>query len=140
MSPGVLEMPLRNPDGDLKRWLASRAERLRDTGNDEDVRTQLAQWLAQQLPFGVPTLNEAAAALTRSPRSLQRELEQADTTFKACLADVRRSLADHYLRDPSLSIGDIGVLLGFSEQSAFQRAFKRWHGITPRAYRRRLAD
>ncbi|MES1937582.1 AraC family transcriptional regulator [Salinisphaera hydrothermalis] len=140
IAPAVLAMPLRNPDDDLKQWLAARAERLRQDNHDHEPRTRLAEWLARQLPFGVPTLDDAAAALALSPRSLQRELDQAGTHFKDCLADVRQQLADHYLRDPSLSIGDIGVLLGFSEQSAFQRAFKRWHGITPRAYRRRLAD
>ncbi len=56
------------------------------------------------------------------------------------MTDVRIDLADYYLRDASLSIGDIGFLLGFSEQSAFQRAFKRWKAMTPRAYRRQLSN
>lgn len=139
MHRDILEMPLRNPDPDLKAWLARRARRLQQERLEDDVRARLAHWFAEQLPFGVPTLEDAARALALTPRTLQRQLHRADSSFKNSLAEVRLNLADHYLRDASLSIGDIGILLGFSEQSAFQRAFKRWHGITPRAYRRRVS-
>lgn len=135
----ILDMPLRNPDPHLKEWLARRARRLQQERLEDDIRARLAQWFAQQLPFGVPTLEDAAHALALTPRRLQRQLHAADSSFSDSLADVRLHLADHYLRDASLSIGDIGLLLGFSEQSAFQRAFKRWHGTTPRAYRRRVS-
>ena len=50
--------------------------------------------------------------------------------------DRRQALALGYVRDPGLSLLDIAYLLGFSEQSAFQRAFKRWTGATPGDYRR----
>lgn len=140
LSPAVLDMPLRNPDADLRNWLARRARRLEKSLDADGIQGRLGRWLAGQLPLGVPTLEQTAAALELAPRTLQRELTGAGTSFTGHLTEVRRELADHYLRDPSLDIGDIGVLLGFSEQSAFQRAFKRWHGVTPRVYRRRLAS
>jgi len=139
MEPGILQMPLRNPDAHLKDWVAQRARRLQHELLEDDVRARLAHWFAEQLPFGVPALEDAAQALSLTPRTLQRQLHQANSSFKHSLAEVRLNLADHYLHDASLSIGDIGILLGFSEQSAFQRAFKRWHGVTPRAYRRRVS-
>lgn len=137
-APEMLNVPLRSPDPQLKQWLVDRAQRLQRELLDDDIRSRLAHWLAKQLPFGMPERADAARALGLSERALQDELERAGTHFKACITDVRRELADYYLRDPGLSIGDIALMLGFSEQSAFQRAFKRWHGLTPRAYQKRL--
>ena len=54
--------------------------------------------------------------------------------------DLRQALALGYVRDPGLSLLDIAYLLGFSEQSAFQRAFKRWTGATPGDYRRQETE
>jgi AraC-like DNA-binding protein len=53
------------------------------------------------------------------------------------LTDVRRELAERHLTDARLAVGEIAFLLGFSEASAFCRAFKRWTGHAPRAYRQR---
>jgi AraC-like DNA-binding protein len=50
---------------------------------------------------------------------------------------VRREAAQGYLADSTLSVGEVGYLLGYSEPAAFHRAFKRWHGVTPIEYRRR---
>ena len=53
---------------------------------------------------------------------------------------VRRELAERYLAEPTLDLTDLAFLLGYSEQSAFQRAFKRWTGQTPGEYRRNLSS
>ncbi len=140
LSPEILHVPLRNPDAHLKDWLIQRAQRLQHELLDQDIRARLAHWFADQLPFGVPSLAQAADDLGFTERTLQRQLHASGTTFKDCMTDVRIDLADYYLRDASVSIGDIGFLLGFSEQSAFQRAFKRWEAMTPRAYRRQLSN
>ncbi|WP_348767129.1 AraC family transcriptional regulator, partial [uncultured Salinisphaera sp.] len=60
-----------------------------------------------------------------------------NTTFRRSLDEARHTLALRHMADAGLCIGDISHRLGFSEQSAFQRAFKRWTGITPLAWRRR---
>ena len=63
-------------------------------------------------------------------RSLQRRLKDEGTAFQTVREDVRHELAQRYL-DDNLSISEISFLLGFSEPSAFFRAFKRWTGLTP---------
>jgi AraC-like DNA-binding protein len=64
-------------------------------------------------------------------RTLQRRLEQEGTTYHDVLESVRRALAELYMNDDSLSFVDIAFLLGYSDLSAFSRAFKRWHGVAP---------
>jgi AraC-like DNA-binding protein len=70
-----------------------------------------------------------------SERTLQRHLAQAGLSFQALLDRSRQHLAEAYLRDPRLELAEIALLLGYSEQSAFQRAFKQWTGQTPRQWR-----
>ena len=83
-----------------------------------------------------PLLEEIAGELAVSTRKLQAVLKEEKTCFRKILNDIRRELAQRYLRDPETSICDIAFLLGFSEQSAFNHAFRRWTGVTPRAYRK----
>ncbi|WP_367114619.1 helix-turn-helix transcriptional regulator [Aquabacterium sp.] len=64
---------------------------------------------------------------------------QRGISFRSFIDELRQALALGYMRDPNLSLVDIAYLLGFSEQSAFQRAFKRWTGQTPGDYRRKPA-
>ena len=71
-----------------------------------------------------------AFGLGLTSRSLQRRLKDEGTAFQTLREDVRRELAQRYLSD-GLSIAEISFLLGFSEPSAFFRAFKRWTGKTP---------
>ena len=80
-------------------------------------------------------LADVAAGLALSPSELQRRLEQVGTSFRAEVERVRRTLTEQYLRDPSLSLIEIAFLLGFSEQSAFSRACRRWFGKPPSALR-----
>src|SRR3546814_15678017 len=70
-----------------------------------------------------------------SVRSLQRRLAEEATGFDALLNETRHELAVSYLRNPRYSIGEITFLLGFSDASAFARAFKRWSGTTPTQFR-----
>jgi AraC-like DNA-binding protein len=71
-----------------------------------------------------------AKRLGLTARSLQRRLQDEGTSFQALRDETRRSLADRYLGQ-GLSVAEISFLLGFSEPSAFFRAFKRWTGLTP---------
>jgi AraC-like DNA-binding protein len=74
-----------------------------------------------------------------SRRSLQRALTADGTTFQKLLADVRLAVATGHLRD-GRTVGEIAFLLGFSEPSAFRRAFRRWTGDSPRAFRARASS
>jgi AraC-like DNA-binding protein len=70
-----------------------------------------------------------------SRRSLQRRLAEADSTYQSLLDDTRRDLALRHIEDPAKSVTDVTFLLGYSQQSAFTRAFRRWTGMSPSAYR-----
>jgi AraC-like DNA-binding protein len=101
-----------------------------DTFDDE-----LRQVLIRCLHNGEPGLEQVAEAMNLSVRSLQRRLAEQQQTFQNVLARTRLALARQYLQDPNLSLSDIAFLLGYSEQSAFQRAFKQWTGQTPHQLR-----
>jgi AraC-like DNA-binding protein len=78
-------------------------------------------------------LEAVVARLGVSRRTLQRELQQRDTSHKAILDDVRRERALHLLELPGLTVSEVAYRLGFSEPSAFFRAFRRWTGKSPKA-------
>ncbi|HSY38976.1 MAG TPA: AraC family transcriptional regulator, partial [Polyangia bacterium] len=81
-------------------------------------------------------LASVGRALALSKRTLQRRLGVEGVSFRALTDEVRRGLATEYLTDGRVSLSEIALLLGFSEQAAFQRAFLRWTGVTPGQYRR----
>jgi len=74
-----------------------------------------------------------------SERSLQRRLADEGQTFDALLDELRHELALRYLADKTLAIAEVAFLLGYSEPSAFHRAFKRWTGKTPTQARQHAA-
>ena len=103
---------------------------------DQDHITQKAKaTIVDQLPSGSVTDETVARSLYMSSRKLQRQLKIAGTTFSALLNEVRQDLAQKYLRKEDTSMTEIAFLLGFSESSAFSRAFRRWMGVSPTAYR-----
>jgi AraC-like DNA-binding protein len=103
----------------------------------ETVTGTLRRLLEDELPDGEPTRKRIAARLHMSARTLHRRLVDEGTSFRKVLTRVRREIAERHLRERRLAISEIGFLLGFSEPSAFHRAFKRWTGRPPHAYRQR---
>ncbi|WP_194787712.1 AraC family transcriptional regulator [Pseudomonas sp. UFMG81] len=83
-----------------------------------------------------PDLEEVAQHLQLPTWTLRRRLAEEGTRFRDLLNDTRRDLAETYIRDTELAFGEIAYLLGFASAEAFQRAFKRWTGLTPGAFRR----
>jgi AraC-like DNA-binding protein len=93
--------------------------------------------LLEQLASGEVSEGQMAEQLHMSRRTLQRKLADAETTYQRLVDATRRDLGLRYIEDPRHSITDITFMLGFSEQSAFTRAFRRWTGASPSEYRRR---
>ncbi|MFT3923249.1 MAG: AraC family transcriptional regulator ligand-binding domain-containing protein [Myxococcales bacterium] len=91
--------------------------------------------IAQNLSEGPPSVDRTAAALGQSVRTLQRRLELHGLTYRDLIDATRRRMASDLIATPNLSLVDVALLLGFSEQSAFNRAFRRWFGKTPRQVR-----
>jgi AraC-like DNA-binding protein len=94
--------------------------------------------LAEELQTGEPKLERVAQRLATSERSLRRRLEEAGTSFRALLDETRAELARTWVADRRVPLSEIAFLLGFSEPSAFHRAFKRWTGSTAAAWRARV--
>lgn len=92
--------------------------------------------LLRMIPQGEISLSAVARELEFSPRTLQRRLGEHGFSYQSLLDGVREQLAYHYLQDSHFSYVEIALLLGFSEQSAFNRAFKHWAGTTPGHYRK----
>lgn len=104
-------------------------------GAEDSRADQVARVLSQKLKGSVPALDDVARELSMSSRNLQRTLRDAGTSYQSLLDDVRRDLAIRHLANPATSAGQVGFLLGFSEPSAFHRAFRRWTGKPPSAFR-----
>ncbi|PTQ91124.1 AraC family transcriptional regulator [Agitococcus lubricus] len=134
-----LEAPLLHSDPTLLELLSQQAESLLVVLPKADAfEEKLQQIMVQCLHEGEPTLPAVAAYMALSTRTLQRRLQERGLIFQDILEDTRRELAVRYLEDKSLSLTDIALLLGYSEQSAFNRAFKRWYQQPPKVYRKAL--
>ncbi len=108
---------------------------INEFGND-DLINKIQRFVVLEITNNDLKVKDAAIFLGISVRSLQRYLQDKDTTFSLILDSTRESLAKKYLKDEAISIAEVGFLLGFSEQSTFQRAFKRWTGTSPMAFRK----
>ena len=84
---------------------------------------------------GQPTLDNIARALRTSPRSLRRGLQQIGTSYQELLEEARRNRAEAWIRSTDMTVEQIADKLGFASVRSFRRAFKRWTGLTPHAYR-----
>jgi AraC-like DNA-binding protein len=133
----ALEAPLVSSDPSLLAILTRAAEELQKRAPGESgIVPQVARILRDVLREEEANVDQVAKRLGMTSRSLQRRLKDEGTTFQAVRDDTRHALARRYL-DDRLSIAEISFLLGFSEPSAFFRAFKRWTGTTPIEARRR---
>lgn len=94
--------------------------------------------LIQALPAGDCSEKKIADLLAINPDKLRKTLREEGVSYRQILNDTRKQLAMHYLDQHQLSLIEIGYLLGFSEPSNFSRAFRRWTGFTPGAYRKQL--
>ncbi|WP_022961910.1 AraC family transcriptional regulator [Halopseudomonas pelagia] len=102
------------------------------------VTHQARQVLCRLLPQGEPKRQAVASALRMSTRTLQRRLQEENTSFQQLLDETRRELAMQFLRQKRMTLLEIAYLLGFADPSNFFRAFKRWFGIPPGQYREQL--
>jgi AraC-like DNA-binding protein len=100
----------------------------------KDLVTNVRYTLWSILANGRPDLGGVAKEMGISERTLQRRLAEEGSSFSKVLDDLRRDLADEFLVDRNLAVSEVAFLLGYSEPSAFQRAFRRWRGVSPRRF------
>jgi AraC-like DNA-binding protein len=116
----------------LKRYFE---QALRDTPREEGLVASVRKSITESMRDGSPKLEQVAKKLAIGPRTLQRRLKEYGIDFKKLVDDTRCRLALSYLKDRRNTLMEIAFLLGYSEVSAFNRAFKRWTGSTPLEYR-----
>jgi len=102
------------------------------------LQTQTKSEIALALSEGPPKMADIAYKLGLSVRSLHRRLAEHGLSFQTLTEETRREIATAMLRDERYSLSEVAFLTGYSEQSAFNRAFKRWMGMTPASYRKSL--
>lgn len=99
---------------------------------------RVRELIASQLCAGNIDAQGTAEKLRMSVRTLHRRLSDEGTSHNGLLEQLRRDLSERFLRQATMSISEAAFMLGFSEPSAFHRAFKRWNGCTPAQFRQRL--
>jgi len=104
-------------------------------GTRVTLSARVRSLIAHQLARGRVGVDAVASQLHMSRYTLYKKLRQEGLTFAGLLEEVRRTQALTYMRDRSKPLVEIAEQLGFSELSAFSRAFKRWMGTSPAAYR-----
>jgi len=132
------EIPAADPGlyGILKRYLDSV---LNEMPRENNLVASVRKSIAESMRDGDPNLIRVAKKIAMSPRTLQRRLKDYGVDYKKLTDDTRRRFATNYLKDHRNTLTEIAFLLGYSEVSAFNRAFKRWTGSTPLDYRRQMA-
>lgn len=141
LDASLLDIPLADADEDVHRLMRARVEQvLANYRARGDFLARVRLMMTEALPLGAPTLETLADALDLKPWTLRRRLSAEGADFTSLLDQVRIHLAQRYLADPHHPISDIASLLGYSEQSAFNRAFKRWFKCTPATYRQQIVQ
>jgi AraC-like DNA-binding protein len=131
----LLAAPLRTAEPELCALLDYCAEAmLAKRRPAQPLLSRVCQAIVEALPGGNTTIEAIAEKSGVSPRTLQRRLKEMGTSHQELLDQVRRDLAVHYLEVRHLAHSEIAFLLGFSDSSVFNRAFKRWTGTTPGRY------
>lgn len=127
----VLDRPLATADPPLLSLLERQAQQALGPQGEQRLVALVKRRVRDTLGETPPTLEGIAAELRMSARTLQRHLSEEGTGFADLLDEIRHELAVEYVRDVQRPLGEVAYLLGYSELSAFLRAFKRWTGKTP---------
>ena len=132
----ALELPHKEANEALCKILDNHIQRLLDRlPKGKSFYQRVRESIAAELTAGDPSAAGIARKLRVSPRTLRRRMSEEGITFRQVTESLRRDLALMYLKEESLSINEVGALLGFADTSAFHKAFKRWTRQTPADYR-----
>jgi AraC-like DNA-binding protein len=131
-----LSLPIAKADASLCALLDRHAEELLEKFPPRDsLIDHVRSVIATEFRGGDPSLEHVADQLGFTPRTLQRKLQELNTSHNELVDQMRCQLATRYLRERNMAICEVAYLLGFSESSSFHRAFKRWTGVTPKEFR-----
>ncbi|MFK7848545.1 MAG: AraC family transcriptional regulator [Rhodothermales bacterium] len=135
-SRASLVRPNKVGDPGISTFFDTRLEaELLKRADDNALDKQVCAKISRSLSEGVPMISDVAQHLGMSGRTLQRRLSGQGSSYKTLVDASRRQLAERLLQQTDYSLAEVAFMTGYSEQSAFNRAFKRWAGQTPRSYR-----
>jgi AraC-like DNA-binding protein len=101
---------------------------------DSIFADQVRQLIREGLPAGLARIETICRKLGSSERTVQRKLREEGTSYKEIFKETQRDLSKFYLQKPEMAICEVSYLVGFSQTSAFHRAFRRWTGLTPKEF------
>ena len=132
-----LKLPVRHEDHTLHSLLGKQAEELLSKLPEDDMFiVDLRDTIIRCLHEGQSDASVVASQLNISLRTLHRRLKDKDKIYREVLKDIRKSMALNYLSDNKLTLAEVALMLGYSEQSTFSRAFSKWYGKAPLQYKR----
>jgi AraC-like DNA-binding protein len=131
-----LDQPVMSGDSQTNQILLQKAEEQLLLAGDSETVYRVRQRIGANLSSGRLSVESVADELGVSTRTLQQQLTRDGSSFRKLLHEAQFQRAKAYLSDPAVSVSEVATLLGYSEQSPFQHAFKNWAGMTPGAYRK----
>ena len=124
----------------LTQYAEGMLQKLYPNSKTDSIADKVEVFIKQHLAMGELDLKAAAANMHMSRNSLYRKLKKEGLSFKTMLDDIRHQEALRYLRETDHHLSEVAFFLGFSELSAFSRAFKRWTGKSPQLFRQQEAE
>ena len=135
----LLDTPLPGHNPELLRRLTARLDvllgQLHEPGG---LVREIKSILTSQIGINPIHIGTIANHLNMNERTLRRRLDAENTSFREISISTRKTLAETFLMDPAMSLSEVAQNVGFSDQTAFSRAFKDWFGQSPKAYRENL--
>lgn len=138
LASSLLEQPLKQNETSLRHFLRHPVLFMLSQDYATHSWTARVRDILRHNLDTLPELNDVAGMLALHPQTLRRRLSSEGTSFKEIKSRLRRDISLHFLGKQGLSIEEIAQRAGFSESSAFIRAFKSWTGVTPYSYRKGL--
>ncbi len=134
-----LETPTAKADVSINKFLVERVEE--ETKGIEissiKIAADVERLIKDALPSGIPSILQIGKHIGMSSRTLTRRLSENGITFRELVQQTQEKSAKNLLKNSTSSVGEIAFQTGFSEQSAFNRAFKRWTGQSPTSFRQK---
>ena len=134
-------LPLRRRDAVLRSVLERQADEIiARLPRDQSAVTDVRRAFESRMGRGATGIQDVARSLAMSPRTLQRRLAHEGSSYQDVLEQWRKEAAQRHLSESKLAVCEVAFLLDYSEPAPFHRAFKRWFGMTPHAFRHRSSS
>ena len=128
------DLPILVANYDIQQHYLQKLHKSDSQQRDVSLQVKVLDYLMKNSYLGILSLEDVAANFNVTPRTLQRKLQEEQTTFQQLADSARKAMAIHFLESGKYQVKEISTMLGYNELSAFSRAFKRWTGKSPVGY------